>query len=504
MTTIDDILKVIKEKNENEKNEIDIDLIVKAWEFAAVAHQNQKRLSGEEYIIHPLETAYTLAKMGMDTETIVAGLLHDIPEETEFSIDNIKDEFGSNIASLVSGVTKIGQIKYRGVERYAENLRKMFIATSKDVRVIIIKFADRIHNLKTLKYHPNKEKRYRIALESLEIYAPIAARLGMYKIKEQIEDLSFKHVYPKEYNWAKKQLKSQIEERVESLKKTKKALINILNKNNIEFTSVYGRKKKLYSLYQKLLRKDKDIQKIYDLIAIRVITKNSNDCYTILGLIHNNWHALNGRVKDYISQPKPNKYQSLHTTIFNEDNNPVEIQIRTQEMEIEAEFGIAAHWRYKSAINAKIDPKKIKWIKELVKWQEKIRNNKDYLRSIKINTDIFKSKIFIFTPKNDVIELPEQSTPIDFAYHIHTDVGNKCIGVKINNKMAKLDTELKNGDIVEIMTDKNRKTPNPDWLNFAKTNTARQRIKNKLSQLEESSKNGILNKTIKYIKNKRQ
>ncbi len=486
-------------KKNNKENDLGSSLIKKAWEFASVAHQNQKRLSGEEYITHPMKTAIILAEWDMDIETIIAGILHDVPEETEFTISNIKSEFGSEIAKLVEGDTKIGHIKYRGVERYAENLRKMFIAMSRDVRVIIIRFADRIHNLKTLQYHPNPQKRYRIALESLEIYAPIAGRLGMYKIKEQIEDLSFKYVYPLEKKWTIEQLKSQLETRTISLKKIRYKIIDLLEKNDINFIKVYGRKKKLYSLYKKLLRKEKDIYKIYDLIALRIITNTKADCYTILGLIHNNWQPLNGRVKDFISQPKPNGYQSLHTTILNEDHNPIEIQIKTQAMEKVSEFGIAAHWRYKDK-KIDINKKEFSWMKDLVKWQQKIKNNKDYLKSIKLNTDIFKSCIFVFTPKNDVIELPERSTPIDFAYHIHTDVGNKCIGVKINNKMSKVNTELKNGDLVEILMDKNRKLPNPDWLNFIRTNTAKEKIKNTVSRARKEKNKNFIKRIKGYIK----
>ncbi|HNZ86330.1 MAG TPA: RelA/SpoT family protein [bacterium] len=481
MRDIKDVLNLLK-KNHNISN-YNEKLLLKAWEFACVAHQGQKRLSGEEYITHPLETAYTLTKWKMNVDTVIAGLLHDVLEENAFTVDDIKSEFGSDIAQLVEGDTKIGTIKYSGAERYAENLRKMFIAMSKDIRVIIIRFADRLHNLKTLKYHKNQEKRYRIALESLEIYAPIAGRLGMYKIKEELEDLSFKYVYPVEYKWTIKQFKSQIGEKTLSLNQTKKNIIKILKENKVQFHSIYGRQKRLYSLYLKLLKKDKDINKIYDLIALRIIVKDIETCYSTLGIIHNHYQPLNGRVKDYISQKKPNGYQSLHTTVFNETHNPIEIQIRTAEMDNMAEFGIASHWSYEDKTYKNLENQNLDWIKDLVKWQGKIKNNRDYIKSIKLNTDIFKSRIFIFTPKNDVIDLPEGSTPIDFAYHIHTDIGNKCVSVKINNKIAKLDAELKNGDVVEIITDKNRIYPNPDWLNFVKTNTAKEKIKN--SSLKE-------------------
>jgi GTP diphosphokinase / guanosine-3',5'-bis(diphosphate) 3'-diphosphatase len=482
--SIENIIKIYTENNKNispEQLEKDIALITKTWEFTCIAHQNQKRLSGDEYITHCLETSLMLAKMNLDVITICAGLLHDVPEESEFTINDIKKEFGEEIACIVEGDTKIGRIKYMGEERYAENLRKMFMAMSKDIRVMLVRFADRIHNLKTLQYHEKEEKRRRIALESLEIYAPIAGRLGMYKIKEQIEDLSFKYVYPEEYLWTIKELHSHIIERAKSLNKTKKSLINLLKKNNISFIKIYGRKKRLYPLYQKLLRKNRDITKIYDLIALRIIVENSNDCYIVLGLIHNNWEPLNGRVKDYIAQPKPNGYQSLHTTIYNESRSPIEIQIRTEDMDTRAELGIAAHWIYKENKKVNFKDKKFAWIKDIIKWQEKVKDNKDYLKSITLGTDLFKTKIFVFTPKNDVIELPEKSTPIDFAYHIHTDIGNKCIGVKINNKMAKLDSVLSNGDIVEILLDKKRMLPNPEWLNIAQTNTAREKIRHSLS-----------------------
>ncbi len=393
----------------------------------------------------------------------------------------MKKEFGEDVAKIVEGDTKIGKIHYRGEERYAENLRKMFIAISEDIRVVLVRFADRIDNLKTLQYHKNEEKRKRIALESLEIYAPIAGRLGIYKAKERLEDLSFKYVYPEEYTWTLKELHSHVEERARSLAKTKKNIIKLLKKNKVPFIKIYGRKKHYYPLYQKLLRKNKDMGKIYDLIALRIITKTKEECYSILGLIHNNWQPLNGRVKDYILRPKPNGYQSLHTTIFNEDHNPIEIQLRTEEMDVYAEFGIASHWIYKENFKINLNDKQFKWINELIHWQKKIKDNKNYLKDIKFS-DMFKTRIFVLTPKNDVIELPEKSTPIDFAYHIHTDIGNKCIGVRVNNKIARLDCELQNGDIVDILIDKKRNTPNPEWINFVRTHSAAEKIKHALQK----------------------
>lgn len=480
--TIGNIIEIYSHNNKKDPNlKKDIIKIKRAWEFALLAHQNQKRLSGEDYIMHCARTSYYLSVMNLDVETICAGLLHDVTEETEFTIKDIANEFGEDVAKIVEGDTKIGKIHYTGEERYAENLRKMFIAISEDIRVILVRFADRIDNLRTLQYHKTEEKKKRIALESLEIYAPIAGRLGMYKIKERLEDLSFKYVYPEEYIWTLKEIRSHIEERARSLTKTKKNIIKLLKKNKISFIKIYGRKKRYYPLYQKLLRKNRDIERIYDLIALRIITKTKEDCYTVLGLIHNNWQPLNGRVKDYILRPKPNDYQSLHTTIFNEDHNPIEIQIRTEEMDTFAEFGIASHWIYKENYKIDLHDKKYQWISELINWQKKIKNNKDYLKNIKLN-DMFKTKIFVLTPKNDVIELLEKSTPIDFAYHIHSDVGNRCVGARVNNKIVKLDCELKNGDIIEILIDKKRNTPNPEWLNFVKTHSAEEKIKHALQK----------------------
>ncbi len=473
--TIERIIEIIKKNNPG----IDVDLIILAYEFADKAHQGQKRMSGEEYIQHPLETAYKLAEMNLDLSTITAGLLHDVPEETSKTLEDVKKEFGKEIATLVEGITKLGKIKYRGLERYAENLRKMFVAIAEDVRVVFIKFADRIHNLKTL-YALPPVKQQRIARESLEIYAPIANRLGMDELKGEIEDLSFPYVYPEEYKWVRDVSKKRYEEQKKFAEKVIKIVKKELKeKSDVKLIKIEGRAKRYYSLYQKLLRKDMDIEKVYDLVALRIIVQGIDDCYQALGHIHQLWAPLKGRIKDYIAQPKPNGYQSLHTTVFGPEGRITEFQIRTQKMHEQAEWGIAAHWSYKDKAYKKeavqISKEKLKWIKELLEEQKKITTTKRYLNALKL--DFFKNRIFVFTPKGDVIDLPEGAIPIDFAYHIHTDVGHKCVGAKINDKMATLQTPLKSGDMVEILVDKNRKGPSEGWLSHVQTHLAKNKIK---------------------------
>jgi len=418
--------------------------------------------------------------MHLDPVIICATLLHDVPEDTTRTIADIEKNFGSEIASMLVGITKLGKLKYRGVERYIENLRKMFVAMAEDVRVVIIKFADRIHNLRTLESLP-PQKRYRIALESLEIYAPIANRLGMDEIKGELEDLSFKYVYPKDYARIK-----QIRE--EKLKGKENFFTHIIDiaKNELKLAGVqpvqlYGRNKRLFSLYKKLIRKNNEIAKIYDLEAIRIIVHTVAECYATLGILHNKWRPLSGRIKDYISQPKPNGYQSLHTTVFIEGGEAVEFQIRTEQMHEEAEYGVAAHWHYDEN-GARMPSKEIKWVKELAEIQKDILSKLSDLEEIKV--DFLQTRIFVFTPKGDVIDLPEGATPVDFAYHIHTDIGNQCTGSIVNDKMTSLDTELRNGDVVEIISDKNRKSPSADWLKSVKTHTARAHIRNGMKKQE--------------------
>ena len=497
MSTLEDLLKILEQQNRSGNGRIsllpnfrrhkiayDLDLIHLAYDYAQQAHEGQLRRSGEPYINHPLGTAITLAKMGMDQETIIAGLLHDIPEDTNYSLVDVEKNFGSEVANLVTGITKLGVIKYRGMERYAENLRNMFISMAQDIRIILIKMADRLYNLKTLSALP-AEKQKRIAQESLEIYAPIANRLGMGQIKGELEDLAFPYVYPKDYDWIKKEIMPKIAKEKEHIERVIKIIRKELTEEKIKIISLHGRQKRLYSLYQKLKKPayDGDLTKIHDLVALRIIVPTVADCYHALGVIHRHWKPLPGRIKDYIAQPKPNGYQSLHTTVFCDEGKIVEFQIRTAQMHQQAEYGIAAHWHYKEMAGRpkKISdkgytlPKKFAWIQELVNWQKKIHDHQQYLKSLTI--DFFRNRIFVFTPKGDVIDLPEDATPVDFAYHVHSWIGDHCAGAKINGQMSRLDGTLKNGDVVEIITDKNRKGPSRDWLNFVKTSAAKARIK---------------------------
>ncbi len=450
----------------------DTDLIRLCYDFAAQAHQGQTRKSGEPYIVHPLAAAHILAERRIDPTIIAATLLHDVPEDTSVTLKDIEKNFGSEISGLVNGITKLGKLKYRGVERYIENLRKMFVAMAEDVRVMIMKFADRMHNLQTLDALP-PEKRYRIALESLEIYAPIAGRLGMDNMKGELEDLSFKYVYPKEYIRMRQLQDERLKGKEKYLETLAKHAKEELKKNNVSVIEIKGRNKRLYSLYQKLLRKDNDITKIYDFVAIRILVPTLGDCYATLGILHKIWKPLKGRIKDYISQPKPNGYQSLHTTLFCEEGEVVEFQIRTPDMNQQADFGIAAHWHYDEQ-GSRMPKKEVAWAKELAEIQKEVLNKLSDLEEIKV--DFLQTRIFVFTPKGDVIDLPEGATAVDFAYHIHTDIGNKCGASIVNDKMVSLNTELKNGDVVEIIIEKNRKGPNIDWLDFVKTHTARTHI----------------------------
>jgi len=451
----------------------DLEMLRLAYEFAKAAHEGQFRKSGEPYIVHPLAAAHILADMRLDPTVITATLLHDVPEDTDVTLEDIEKNFGTEIMVLVRGITKLGKLKYRGVERYIENLRKMFVAMAEDVRVMIIKFADRIHNLRTLGALP-PEKQYRIALESLEIYAPIANRLGMAEMKGQLEDLSFQYVYPKEHQRIKRVQDERLKGKEEELRRMQQEAKKELTDAGIDVISIIGRKKRLYSFYQKLLRKNNEVAKVYDLIAIRIIVSSIADCYATLGILHKLWRPIKGRIKDYISQPKPNGYQSLHTTVFSDTGEHIEFQIRTPQMHEEAEYGIAAHWHYDER-GARLPSREVRWAKELAEIQKDILNKLSDLEEMKI--DFLQTRIFVFTPRGDVIDLPEGATPVDFAYHIHTDIGNKCTAALVNDQMVSLDTELKNGDVIEIITDKNRKGPNQDWMKFVKTHTARNHIK---------------------------
>ncbi len=467
--TIEDLLNKIKTYDP----EADLDIVRLAYDFAANAHEGQFRKSGEPYITHPLAAAHILANMRIDPVIITATILHDVPEDTPVTLDDVEKNFGKEIRSLVEGITKLGKLKYRGVERYIENLRKMFVAMAEDIRVMIIKFADRIHNLQTLGALP-PQKAYRIGLESLEIYAPIASRLGMDEIKGELEDLSFQYVYPKEYQRILHIRDEKTKGTQEYFKKVEDMTKQELQAAGIPMIEIYGRNKRLYSLYKKLERKDNNINQVYDLIAIRVIVPTVADCYAALGILHKLWKPMRGRIKDYISQPKPNGYKSLHTTVLGEEGQIVEFQIRTKEMNEEANFGIAAHWHYNEK-GSHAPKKEIQWAKELAEIQKEVLTKLSDLEEIKVN--FLQTRIFVFTPKGDVIDLPEGATPVDFAYHIHTEIGNKCTGALVNDKMVSLDSELKNGDVIEIQIDKNRKGPNEDWINFVKTQTAKAHIR---------------------------
>ena len=480
--TLNDLVTLIKSLRSN----ADIGLIERAFAFADNAHRGQLRMSGEPYIIHPLNTAYTLAEMHLSDNVIAAGLLHDVAEDTPVTLEQIREAFGDDIASMVNGICKVGKIKYRGMERYIENLRKMFISMASDARVILIKFADRLNNLDTLESIPQK-KAYRISMESLEIYAPIANRLGMGDIKGKLEDAAFKYAMPKEYEWTLDIAKKALQNNQIQISKIISQTKGELESSNIPYIDIHGRQKHLYSLYRKLLKYNRDISKIYDLTAIRCVVPTTADCYAALGVIHSKWTPLKGRIKDYISQPKPNGYQSLHTTVFYENGSIVEFQFRTIDMHESAEFGIAAHWSYdehkmneiaKKRIKQMLDENELEWMKSVTQMPKLSTKSQDFIEHLEeLKLDAFRDRIFVYTPKGDVIELPEDSTPIDFAYLIHTDIGNTCVAAKVNDTIHPLDEPLKNGDIVDIITNKNRKGPNPDWLRFAKTRHARAKIR---------------------------
>lgn len=464
----------------------DLEMTKLAYDFAKEAHHGQTRLSGDDYIIHPIATAYKLAELELDIDTVLAGLLHDVPEETTITIKDIENDFGSDVAKLVEGITKLGTLKYRGMERYAENLKKMFLAMSEDIRTIFIKFADRIHNLKTLKYLP-QEKQIRIAKESIEIYASIANRLGIGKIKGELEDLAFPYIYPEEYQWLIDILPTKYQTKGKYIEKIKKKILQEVSAKKMPFKiiSIHGRTKHLYSLYKKLTRPtiNKDLNKVHDFIALRIIVPTVADCYSTLGIVHQLYKPITALIKDYISQPKPNGYQSLHTTVLTDNREIVEIQIRTTQMHEEAEYGVAAHWHYKESFNK---TKNTDWINQVLSWQKQIKDSQQFIDTIKI--DIFQDRIFVFTPHGDVIDLPEESTPVDFAYHVHSNLGDKCVGAIVNDQMISLDSKLKSGDVVEIITDKNRKAPSPNWLKTVKTSVAKNKIKSTLNKIKKENK----------------
>ncbi len=476
------LINAFKKSFPNVKNR-DTDLIKKAYDFSQKAHSGQKRMSGEPYFIHPFETALQLANWGMDIETVCAGLLHDVSEDTSFSLESVKKEFEEQIVFLIDGVTKLGHLKYRtSEEKQAENIRKMLLSISRDLRVVIIKLADRLHNMKTLDVlPPNKQKR--ISLETSEIYAPLAYRLGMQSLAGELEDLAFFYLYPKEYKWLLENVQERYEERQKYLERVKPIIEKDLKENGIKIFKIDFRTKRYSSLYKKLLRYDMNLEQVYDLVALRVIVLEIEDCYASLGIIHQLWPPLPGKIKDYIALPKPNGYRSLHTTVFSLEGKPIEIQIRTVEMHEEAEKGIAAHWAYEQKKGSKdylkrktvfADKKELLWVEQLRNWQKDFSDPEEFIKSLKI--DFFQDRIFAITPKGEVKDLPAGSTPVDFAYSIHSDIGNECIGAKVNNKMVSLDYQLQSGDMVEIMVQKSKK-PSGSWLEFVKTSYARKKIK---------------------------
>ena len=466
------------------------EVITRAYNFAANAHNNQKRFSGEPYINHPVEVAKILIELRADAETIAAALLHDTVEDTSVTVDDLKKEFGNNIAFLVDGVTKLGKLKYQGLERHVESLRKLFVAMAKDLRVILIRLADRLHNVRTLE-HVRPDKQKRIALETLEIYAPLANRLGIWKLKGQLEDAAFPYAFPKEYEEVMRLRKTKGKESVKKLEKIYRTLSKELAAQNIKDARIDYRVKYLYSLYLKLKRHHMDIGQIYDLSALRVIVPTLADCYQALGLVHTLWKPVPGRLKDYIAHPKPNGYQSIHTAIFTREevgqasSGIAEIQIRSEKMHEAAEYGFASHLLYdesgKPKGRAKAN-KKVGWLQDLIEWQRQVEESGQFLSELK--TDFFQDRIFTFTPKGDVIELPKGASVLDFAYAIHSDVGDHAAGATVNGKFVAMDTELKNQDLVQIETKKTTH-PSAKWLALVRTSMARKHIKNYLQKEEK-------------------
>lgn len=463
--------------------------IARAAKLSEEAHKGQKRKTGEPYIIHPLAVGDILMGWKLDETTIVAGLLHDTVEDTSINLERVKKEFGESAAFIVDGVSKLGKIKYRGAEDdqdQAENLRKMIVALSEDLRVVFVKLADRLHNMITLAALP-PAKQKRIALETDEIYAPLAYRLGMQNVSGELQDLAFPYLYPREFEWLKEKVGDAYEARRKYATRISLPLKDALEKHGLK-AEIQFRAKRWSSLYRKLLVHDMDLEKIYDLVALRLVVPNIEECYAALGIIHSLWVPVPGRIKDYIAMPKPNGYRSLHTTIIGPEKKMVEIQIRTKEMHEESENGIAAHWLYKQGAQSPNKTNELKWVSQLRAWQENYMSSdsEEFLESLKI--EFFKHRIFAITPKGEVIDLPSGSTPVDFAYHIHTEIGNNCIGAKINGEIAPLNRELRSGDMVEILTQKNKR-PSEDWLKFAKSSMAKNHIKINVRKKQTSLRN---------------
>jgi GTP diphosphokinase / guanosine-3',5'-bis(diphosphate) 3'-diphosphatase len=475
----------LKEPVEAYADRLDVDLVARALRFSEKAHAGQKRASGENYLGHCVEVTKILAELHLDTYSLAAGLIHDVVEDTEITLDEVRDEFGVEIASIVDGVTKIGKVQFRSsTEQQVENYRKLLLSMAQDARVITIKLADRLHNMRTLE-HLRTDKRRRIALETREIYAPLAHRLGMAQIRWELEDLAFKHLESDAYRELAKKIADRRREREEQIEALRGPLGEELRKAGIP-CEVYGRPKHLWSIHRKMVQRGRPYDEIYDLMAIRVVTDSIANCYHALGVIHNKWTPLQERFHDYIATPKSNMYRSLHTTIFGPGGRLYEIQIRTHEMHRTAEYGIAAHWRYKEGESRAVDEvdETLSWFRQVLEWQQDTREPEEFMEFLRI--DLFQDEIFVFTPKGDVKQLPRGATPIDFAFAVHTEVGLHCSGAKINGRIAPLSRELKNGDTVEVMTDARQK-PSRDWLAFVKTARARQKIRHWIKQLETDS-----------------
>lgn len=457
-------------------SESELATVEKAYKFSLLAHEGQTRISGDPYISHPVAVAHILSRLELDMPTIAGGLLHDVVEDTSTTLAEIEKQFGAEIAYLVDGVTKLSRIEFRSKEEHhLENLRKMFLAMAKDIRVVLIKLADRLHNMRTLKHQPERKQK-EIAEETLEIFAPLAHRLGIFTIKWELEDLSLRFLQPEEYYLLVQNISMKRREREVYIEHVIKVLMERLIDVGIK-ADIQGRPKHFFSIYKKMTDKGKDLNEIYDLIAVRVIVDTVKDCYGALGIVHTLWKPIPGRFKDYIAMPKPNMYQSLHTTVMGFEGEPFEIQIRTIDMHHTAEYGIAAHWKYKEGVKGggKDFEKRLAWLRQILEWENEVRDTEEFMETLKI--DVFSDVVFVFTPKGDVIELPAGSVPIDFAYRIHSDIGHRCIGSKINGRIVSLDYVLKNGDIVEIMTSKQANGPSRDWLKLVKTSQAKNRIR---------------------------
>ena len=500
---IEDILALMKKNSRRN----DLKLIRKAYNFAKEHHGDQLRKSGEPYIIHPIQVAYILADLGLDDSTICAALLHDIVEDTDVTKQSLAEEFGTEIAELVDGVTKLSKLQYASMEeQQVENYRKMFLAMGKDIRVILIKLADRLHNMRTLKFL-SRDRQIANANETMELYAPLANRLGVYSLKWELEDLSFKYLYPEEYRELVEGIDKKREERLEFIDKIMDEIRVELKKQRI-VAEITGRAKHLYSIYRKMKRDNITLDQVYDLFALRIIVNSVKDCYAALGVVHDLYNPMPGRFKDYISVPKPNMYQSLHTTLIGPKGTPFEVQIRTWDMHRIAEYGIAAHWAYKEAsfkgnkkANVKVEEDKLSWLRETLEWQKEMQDTDEFLNTLK--RELFEDEVYVFTPKGKIISLPKGSTAIDFAYYIHAEIGNHMTGCKINSKMMPIVTQIKNGDIVEIITSENSKGPSRDWLKFIKSSTAKNKILAwfKKNEREDNIEKGkeLIEKEIKKI-----